>query len=114
MVTFDELTPEQKNILTAFVRNFRGWVNSHIGRALVEARALDAAYDATNGAAAILATLNPGEKVVDGSGIAGVHVLTKEEIEAFATAGLQDFLTAYDTEAVRRLVAKIAGPTAGL
>jgi hypothetical protein len=30
------------------------------------------------------------------------------------TAGLTDFLTNYDTDAVRRVIAKAAGPTAGL
>ena len=114
MVTFDELSPEDKAILSAFVRNFRGWVNSHISRSIIEARALQAAASVTGGASAILATLDAGQVVADGAGIAGAHKLTKEEVEAFIAAGLDDFLLTYDTLAVRRLAAKIAGPTAGL
>lgn len=113
-MTYDELTPEQKAILGAFERNFRGWVNSHISRGIVEARALEAAAASTGGASAILALLDAGQVVPNSSGIAGAHSLTKEELEAFIVAGLGDFLTTYDTVAVRRLAAKIAGPTAGL
>jgi hypothetical protein len=113
MATYAELTQEQKDQLAALERNTRGWLNS-LAALLAQARALDAAWSASNGGDAILASLNIGEVVPNSSGIAGAQNLTKEEWNTMRTVGLTDFLTSYDTDAVRRVIAKAAGPTAGL
>jgi hypothetical protein len=113
MATYDSLTPDEKELLAVWERNTRGWLNS-LAALLAQARALDAALNATNGPAAILDSLDPGEVVPNSGAIAGAQNLTKEEWATMRTAGLQDFLTAYDTNAVRRVIAKAAGPTAGL
>ena len=113
MATYDSLTQDQKDQLAALERNTRGWLNG-LARLLVEARALDAAWAASNGGDAIVAGLDVGAVVPNSSGIAGAQNLTKEEWVQMRTAGLGDFLTAYDTDAVRRVIAKAAGPTAGI
>jgi hypothetical protein len=113
MATYDSLTPEQKQLLAVWERNTRGWANS-LSRLLAEARALDAALQASNGPGAILDTLDPAEVVPNSGNIAGAQNLSKLEWDTLRNAGLQDFLLAYDTPAVRRVLAKAAGPTAGL
>lgn len=113
MALYSELTPEDQAVLAAWERNMRGWLNS-LATLLSQARALDASLEASGGAGAILDSLTAGEVVPNSSGIAGAHNLTKEEWAQMRQAGLQDFLLAYDTDAVRRVLAKAAGPTAGL
>jgi hypothetical protein len=113
MATYDSLTQDEKDLISAWERNTRGWLNS-LARLIVEARALDAAMNASNGPGALLDSLDVGQVVPNSSGIAGAQNLTKEEWAVMRSAGLDDFLTAYDTNAVRRVIAKAAGPTAGL
>ena len=110
---YNDLPQEDKDLLAAWERNTRGWLNS-LARLVAEARALDAALEASNGPGAILDGLDVGQVVPNSSGIAGAQNLTKEEWATMRQAGLQDFLLAYDTDAVRRVLAKAAGPTAGL
>jgi len=110
---YNDLPQEDKDLLAAWERNTRGWLNS-LARLLAEARALDAALEASNGPGAVLDGLDAGQVVPNSSGIAGAQNLTKEEWATMRQAGLQDFLLAYDTDAVRRVLAKAAGPTAGL
>lgn len=113
MALYADLTQEQKDQLAALERNTRGWLNS-LATLLAQARALDAAWAASNGGDALVASLDAGQVVPNSSGIAGAQNLTKEEWVQMRNAGLADFLLAYDTDAVRRVIAKAAGPTAGL
>lgn len=113
MALYNDLTDEQKGIVSAWERNQRAWFNS-LARLLKEARTLQAAIDASNGVRSIVASLDPSEEVPNSSGIAGAHDLTKSEWNSLITAGLDDFLVTYDTPAFRQLLAKAAGPTAGL
>jgi hypothetical protein len=114
MAFYDDLTQDQKDILAAWERNLRGWINNNISRGIIEARALKASLDAAGGAGDILDSLDAGEIVPNSGGIAGAHDLTKEEWATLRSAGLNTFLTSYDTTNVRALAAKAAGPTAGL
>lgn len=113
MATYAELSQVEKDQLAALERNTRGWLNS-LAALLAQARALDAAWAASNGGDAIVASLNAGEVVPNSSGIAGAQNLTKEEWITMRSAGLTDFIVKYDTDAVRRVIAKASGPTAGL
>jgi hypothetical protein len=113
MGLYNDLSQADKDVLAAWERNFRGWVNGHISRGTVEARALDAALSASGGAGEILDGLNVGEVVPNSSGIAGAQDLTKEEWATLRSA-FASFLTTYDTLVVRQHAAKAAGPTAGL
>ena len=114
MATYASLPQGDKDILAAWERNLRGWINNNISRGIIEARALKASLDAGGGAGAILDGLNAGQVVPNSGGIAGAQDLTKEEWLTLRTAGLNAFLTNYDTLTVRELAAKAAGPTAGL
>ena len=112
MATYAELTAEQKSILAAWERNLRGWTNT-AARLLAEARALQAAADASNGPRDIVTSLDAAEEIPNSSGIAGAHDLTRAEMAAIFTI-LDNYITAHDTDAVRRNFAKASGPTAGL
>ncbi|RLB62488.1 MAG: hypothetical protein DRH08_12375 [Deltaproteobacteria bacterium] len=113
MATYDSLTAEEKVIVEAFERNFRGWING-LATTLIQARALDAAYDAGGGAGSIVATLDNGEDIPNTSGIAGAQPLEQNTDFAVLIAGLNAFLATYDTVATRQRMAQAAGPTAGL
>jgi len=113
MTLYVDLSQSDKDILAAWERNDRGWLNGIISRGIVEARALKASLDASGGAGDILDSLDAGEIVPNSSGIAGAQDLTKEEWEILRTA-LNDFLILYDKIAVRELLAKASGPLAGL
>ena len=114
MATYASLSQADKDILAAWERNLRGWINNNISRGIIQARALKASLDAAGGAGDILDSLDVGETVPNSSGIAGAHDMTKAEWATLRSAGLNAFLTSYDTTAVRALAAKAAGPTAGL
>ena len=114
MGLYIDLSQSDKDILAAWERNLRGWINGIISRGTVEARALKASLDAGGGAGDILDSLNAGEVVPNSSGIAGAQDLTKEEWSTLRTVGLNAYLTTYDTVPVREVAAKAAGPTAGL
>jgi hypothetical protein len=113
MAAYSALSTEEKALLAAWERNMRGWLNS-LSRMIVQARALEAALNASGGSAEILGLLDPGEVVPNSSGIAGAQDLTRAEWDVMITAGLQDFLTNYDTVPTRRVLSKANGPTAGL
>jgi hypothetical protein len=112
MATYASLTQEQKDVLAAWERNTRGWFNT-IARSLMEARALQAALDASGGPREIVTSLDVGEEVPNSSGIAGAQNLTKQELAALV-ALIDGFITDFDVDAVRQNIAKAAGPTAGL
>ena len=113
MATYDSLSAEDKGIVEAFERDFRGWVNG-LATMLVQARALEAAHEAGGGTGSIVATLDPGEDIPNTSGIAGAQPLQQDTDWAALIAGLEAFVTTYDTPATRQRMAQAAGPTAGL
>ena len=113
MGLYNDLSQADKDILAAWERNLRGWINNNISRGIIEARALKSSLDASGGAGDILDSLDAAEIVPNSSGIAGAQNLTKEEWATLRAAGLNTFLTSYDTLTVRALAAKAAGPTAG-
>lgn len=109
---YDDLPEGDKKLLAAIERNTRGWLNG-LAALLAQARALDAAWSASGGADDLVASLDAAQVVPNSSGIGGAQDLTKEEWNTMRTSGLTDFLVKYDTDAVRRVLAKAAGPTAG-
>ena len=113
MATYNSLTQDKKDLLSAWERNTRGWVNG-LARLLVEARALDAALNASNGPAVILDSLGASEVVPNSGGIAGAQNLTRAEWDTLRNAGLGSFLSTYDKTAVRQVFAKASGPLAGI
>ncbi len=114
MGAYVDLSQTDKDILGAADRNLRGWINDIISRGTMQARALQAAFDAGGGAVEILAGLDAGEVVPNTGSIEGAHDLTKEEIMTLKVVGLDGYVSSYDTLSVRELAAKAAGPTAGL
>lgn len=114
MGLYVNLSQSDKDTLAAGGRDVRGWLNGIISAGINQARALDAFFKASGSAGDILDSLDAGEIVPNSSGIAGAQDLTKEEWLTLRTTGLDDYLTIYDTVAVRELLAKAAGPTAGL
>lgn len=112
MATYDSLTADEKQILSAWERNQRGWFNT-VARTLMEARALTAAIDASGGPRDLITSLDADEVIPNSGGLAGAHSLTKQEWSSLV-AVMDAFVLANDTPAVRELFAKAAGPTAGL
>ena len=76
MATYASLTQEEKDILSAWERNTRGFFNT-IARSLIEARALQAALDASGGPREIITALDPTEEVPNSSGISGAQSLNR-------------------------------------
>ena len=112
MGLYVDLTDEEKSVIEAWERNMRGFVNG-LARNLNEARALQAAADASGGPREIVTGLDAGQEIPNSSGIAGAQDMTKQEWAAIV--GILDaFITAHDTATVRQNFAKAAGPTAGL
>lgn len=113
MTTYANLTQEERDIVEAWERNFRGWVND-LARLMVAARALDASYDAAGATGAIVATLDPGEEIPNTGGLAGALPLQQDTDFAALVTGLNNFLSTYDTAATRQRIAQAVGPTAGI
>ena len=101
------LTPEQQNIVAEYTRQQRALVGE-FARWLNRIEAADNMYDGQ--VVVAWAALGDSDVIVDGSGLAGVSSLTKAEVTQIAGA-FQAILTAYQTEALRRLYVKIAGMT---
>ncbi len=99
------LTPEQQSIVAEYTRQQRALVGE-FARWLNRIEAADNMYDGQVTAA--WASLANEDVIADGSGLAGVSALTKAEVTQIAGA-FQAILTAYQTEALRRLYVKIAG-----
>lgn len=112
MALYNDLTPEQQAILSAWERNARGFFNQ-LASLIVAGRAIQAAANASNGPRDIVTSLDAGQEIPNSSGLAGAHDMTKAEWAALISV-LDNFLTTHDTDAVRQLNAKAAGPTAGL
>jgi hypothetical protein len=101
------LTPEQQSIVAEYTRQQRALVGE-FARWLNRIEAADNMYDGQ--VVAAWASLGDSDVIADGSGLAGVSSLTKAEVTQIAGA-FQAILTAYQTEALRRLYVKIAGMT---
>lgn len=112
MVTYDSLTAEQKSILSAWESNTRAWFNGD-AKLLHQAISLQSALNASNGPRDIITSLDAAEEVPNSSGLAGAHDLTKQEWSDLVDV-LDAFILATNTTAIKELMAKAAGPTAGL
>lgn len=113
MATYASLSQSDKDVLAAWERNMRGFANGILASGIIQARALDAHRTTSGGPQDILNTLDPGEVIPNSSGLAGALDLDTTEMATLIN-GLTNFLTSYDTLAVRQNLAKAAGPTAGL
>lgn len=104
-MAYNDLTAEQKNVLSEYVRLLRAWsgeqarVNNH-------AEALNDDYAQVQ---AVLDLLANDDVIADGSGLAGAALLTKAEVISI-TAHMQGILTNYNTAGHRQMWAKAAGP----
>ena len=105
MATFSELTAEQQGLVAEYTRQQRAMVGA-FARLLNQFEALDNMFDGQVSAA--WATLDAGETITDGSGLAGTSQLTKAEVDSIAVA-IQAILTAYQGEALRQLYTRMAG-----
>ncbi len=112
MGLYNDLTEGQKSIVEPWTNNFRAWVGE-LARELMVGRALQASYQATNGTGDIIGTLDVGETVPNTGGLPGAQPLLDTDMVALV-AGLDAFITTYDTVATRQRMAQAAGPLAGL
>lgn len=101
------LSTEQQGIVAEYVRQQRAVVGE-FARLLNHMAALDAMYDGQVTAA--WASLDAGDVIADGSGLAGVSSLSKAEVASIANA-MQTILTTYNGEALRQLYVKMSGLT---
>ncbi len=106
-MAFLDLTLEQQNIVAEYTRQQRATVGE-FARLLNHMAALDNMFDGQ--VVAAWASLANGDLIPDGSGLAGVSLLSKAEVASIAGA-FQAILTQYQTEALRQLYVKIAGTT---
>jgi hypothetical protein len=104
-MAFADLTTEQKNVLSDYVRLTRAWCGEQ-ARTNNHADALNCQYAQVQ---AILGELGNDDVVTDGSGLSGAMELTKAEIVTL-TAHMQGILTNYNTLGHRQMWAKAAGP----
>lgn len=102
---FGDLTSEQQAVLADYVRILRAWCGEQ-ARTNNHAAALNDGYAQVQG---ILALLDDGDLVTDGSGLSGAMTLTKGEIISL-TAHMQGVLANYNTAGHRQMWAKAAGP----
>jgi len=113
MATYASLSEEDKALVGAFERDFRGWFND-LARGIIAARALEAHYIAGGGPGSIIATLDTGEFIPNTGGLNGAQALEQDTDFAALISGMSTFLTTYDTIATRQRIAQAVGPTAGL
>jgi hypothetical protein len=104
-MTWEELTDEQRAVLSDYVRNLRAWTGEQ-ARTNNHSDALNTAYVA--GVSTILGLLGASEQVHDGSGLGGAMTLTQAEVITL-TSHIQGVLTNYNTSGHRQLWAKAAG-----
>tara|TARA_R110000772_G_scaffold267971_1_gene393533 strand:- start:7759 stop:8097 length:339 start_codon:yes stop_codon:yes gene_type:complete len=112
MATYASKTQAEKDLVAAFERDFRGWLNQ-LASLLISARALQASNDAPNSVATIVDDLGIGETIPNTSGISGAQGLTEADWETL-TVAMDNFITATDTPTLRQAIAQAAGHTAGL
>lgn len=104
-MNWEDLTPEQQSIVSEYVRLLRAWCGEQ-ARTNNHAEALNDGYATTQ---AVLALLDDGDVITDGTGLAGASSLTKGEVVSL-TAHMQGILTNYNTAGHRQMWAKAAGP----
>jgi hypothetical protein len=104
-MTWEELTDEQRAVLTDYVRNLRAWAGEQ-ARTNNHSDALNTAYIA--GITTTLGLLDSTEEIHDGSGLGGAVTLTQAEVVTL-TSHVQGILTNYNTSGHRQLWAKAAG-----
>jgi len=104
-MAFNDLTAEQKSVLSEYTRLLRAWCGEQ-ARGNNHAGAINDAYAQVQ---TILGELGTDDPVTDGSGLAGAMTLTKGEIISL-TAHMQGVLTNYNTAGHRQMWAKAAGP----
>jgi hypothetical protein len=106
-VAFNDLTVEQRGIIAEYVKQQRAMVGG-FARWLNQIEAADNMYDGQ--VVAAWASLADSDLIPDGSGLAGVSLLSKAEVASIAGA-FQAILNTYQTEALRRLYVRMAGMT---
>lgn len=101
-----DLTPEEKAVVTDYVRLLRGWAGEQ-ARTNNHADALNTAYNAT--VTTLLSEIGESEEIPDGSGLGGAVTMTRSEVVTL-TSHVQGILTNYNTANHRQLWSKAAGP----
>ena len=104
---FNELTAEQKAVLSDYARMTRAWCGEQ-ARVSNHGDAISTAYTAQ--VQAILALLGTDDPITDGSGLAGAVTLTKADV-GYITGYIQTLLSTHNTAARRQMYVKAAGPT---
>lgn len=106
-MNFEDLTPEQQAILSEHVRMARAWAGEQ-ARTNNHGQVLDTNY--WSQVSAILALLDNGDVIPDGSGLAGAGTLTKADVVTL-TSYIEGIMASYDTAPHRQMYAKAAGPS---
>jgi len=107
MATWASLTAEQKDIVLENDRQLRAAVGAY-ARALENIDSVKAHYDAS--ASALVASLDAGEVIPHGSGLAGV-VSSTETFYATVLSSLATTLANDNAAGDRQNYAKLAGPS---
>lgn len=105
MAAFVDLTPEQQVILQHYVDQLVRPAMGELGRFGVRLEAVNDDYVAQS--SAILALLDPGEEIPNGSGLAGAAILNEADVVTL-TSYVQGVL-AFNTATHRQNMAKAAG-----
>jgi hypothetical protein len=105
MAQYADLTPQDKQALDNYLQ-FARPLMGELARMMNKFGAINS--DWTNGAQAIVATLDANAAVPNSTGLAGANELTKEDIEAVATL-IGQAITAYENQTNRDRWAKSAG-----
>lgn len=108
MLTFDQLTDQQRALLVAFTREqFRPRVLA-AARALSDLSALVEMWQ-IGGLDAVAATMDPATVIPDETGLAGAGPVTAGVVAGFM-AGATGLLAEWNTTDQKKLYGQIAGP----
>ena len=105
MATFDSLTNEEKQIIREYTRMVRQ-TQGQMARLFNNIATINGVWTTT--VQALVATLDPGERIKDQSDFAGAVQITKEDLETIE-ANNTALLTGHNTTARRRLMTQTAG-----
>jgi hypothetical protein len=105
-MAYNDLTSDQKNVLSEYVRLLRAWCGEQ-ARTNNHGDALNTDYSQVQ---AIMDLLANEDVIADGSGLAGAASLTKAEVVSI-TAHVQGILSGFNTLGHRQLWAKACGPS---
>lgn len=106
-MAWDDLSPEQQDIVATYVRQIRATAGQ-LARLLNVMSASNSMY--TGQVQDAWALLLAEDVILDGSGLAGVSQLSKAEVTTIANA-VQNILTTYNSATNRELYVKMAGMT---